>query len=373
MSVADKLKTIQTIKSDIKTSIINKGIEVGDDFTTYASAIDTIEANGPTIELKDITITENGVYTADEGEGYNNITVNVPDLNGSYEEGFTAGKQNQKELLENITITENGTYEKEDGYKKVVVNVEDNGYDFITELNYSEEDNERLNSILNQFVEDGIVLSKPDSPDYDKKKVVFATSDVTDFFHNDKLVYVPGDVLKLENSTRIFEGCKELVRIPTIDCEKLDSMTDAFYGCHKLKEINLINTNNLIQANCFFETYNLETINRFDCGKVDEFLTFNDSYNLKNVGGFVDFGKAFTREWKLDMQGAYKLSFYSAYDIADCIYDISGKGLECSVIFSDGVMWSKDFDGEYNPRKEQGYRETIAASLTYKGWIVTFS
>ena len=48
MSIADKLTTLQTIKSDIKTSILNKGVEVGDDFTTYADAIDSIETGGDT-------------------------------------------------------------------------------------------------------------------------------------------------------------------------------------------------------------------------------------------------------------------------------------------------------------------------------------
>lgn len=68
MSIADKLQTLQTIKTDIKTSILNKGVEVGDDFSTYANAIDSIEGGG---EITDDTIiktarvlyiTENGTY-----------------------------------------------------------------------------------------------------------------------------------------------------------------------------------------------------------------------------------------------------------------------------------------------------------------------
>lgn len=46
MSIADKLQTIQNIKENIKTSINNKGGNVGDDFTTYATAIDNIEGGG---------------------------------------------------------------------------------------------------------------------------------------------------------------------------------------------------------------------------------------------------------------------------------------------------------------------------------------
>lgn len=64
-----------------------------------------------------------------EGELYKTIYVNVPDLNGSYDEGYAQGKTDgineQKSKLESISITENGTYNKEDGYNHIEVNVAD--------------------------------------------------------------------------------------------------------------------------------------------------------------------------------------------------------------------------------------------------------
>ena len=64
-----------------------------------------------------------------EGELYKTINVNVPDLNGSYDEGYAQGKTDgineQKSKLESISITENGTYTKEDGYNHIEVNVPD--------------------------------------------------------------------------------------------------------------------------------------------------------------------------------------------------------------------------------------------------------
>ena len=64
-----------------------------------------------------------------EGELYKTINVNVPDLNGSYDEGYAQGKTDgineQKSKLESISITENGTYNKEDGYNHIEVNVPD--------------------------------------------------------------------------------------------------------------------------------------------------------------------------------------------------------------------------------------------------------
>lgn len=74
-------------------------------------------------QLISISITENGTYNREDG--YNEVVVNVPDINGSYDEGFTDGVTTQKSKLTSISITENGTYEKEDGYNKIVVEIED--------------------------------------------------------------------------------------------------------------------------------------------------------------------------------------------------------------------------------------------------------
>ena len=70
----------------------------------------------------DYTFTKN-LPTYGEGEIYKTINVNVPDLNGSYDEGKTDGVNEQKSKLETINITENGTYNREDGYNHIEVNV----------------------------------------------------------------------------------------------------------------------------------------------------------------------------------------------------------------------------------------------------------
>ena len=78
-------------------------------------------------KLETITITKNGTYN--RYDGFNKIIVKVPDLNGSYDEGYAQGKTDgineQKSKLESISITENGTYNKEDGYNHIEVNVPD--------------------------------------------------------------------------------------------------------------------------------------------------------------------------------------------------------------------------------------------------------
>lgn len=139
---------------------------------------------------KSVQFTANGIYTIDydadkySGLGKVEVEVNVPDLNGSYDEGYEDGKNDgreesynqgkqdgiaegysqgktegynegktdgytegkevgineQKSKLEGITITENGTYNREDGYNNIVVEVPDlNGsYDEGYDVGYSE-------------------------------------------------------------------------------------------------------------------------------------------------------------------------------------------------------------------------------------------
>ena len=86
------------------------------------------------VATQTMTIEANGEYRVTPNDGlYVDINVNVPDLNGSYDDGFNAGYEQgktdgineQKSKLESINITENGTYTKEDGYNQIEVNVPD--------------------------------------------------------------------------------------------------------------------------------------------------------------------------------------------------------------------------------------------------------
>ena len=83
---------------------------------------------------KRVTFTENGTYTIDYDPttytGLGNVEVNVNiDVDSYYNNGYSQGKTDgiseQKSKLETINITENGTYTKQDGYNHIEVNVPD--------------------------------------------------------------------------------------------------------------------------------------------------------------------------------------------------------------------------------------------------------
>lgn len=83
---------------------------------------------------KRVVFTENGTYTIDydptiyTGLGNVEVDVNI-DVDSYYNNGYNQGKTDgiseQKSKLETINITENGTYTKEDGYNHIEVNVPD--------------------------------------------------------------------------------------------------------------------------------------------------------------------------------------------------------------------------------------------------------
>ena len=83
--------------------------------------------------LREIVCVDNGEYNVKTSPGYIGmeevkIIVDVPieDIrNESYTQGYETGREVQKDLLEPITITENGTYTREDGYNEIHVDVPD--------------------------------------------------------------------------------------------------------------------------------------------------------------------------------------------------------------------------------------------------------
>ena len=125
-------------------------------------------------KLETINITENGTYTKEDG--YNHIEVNVPDLNGSYDEGYAEGERvgynqgktdgvnEQKNKLEPINITENGTYSKEDGYNEIVVAVPDLNGDYNEGYNQGKTDgiNEQKTKLESISITENGVYSKED-------------------------------------------------------------------------------------------------------------------------------------------------------------------------------------------------------------------
>lgn len=138
--------------------------------------------------------------------GFKRVEVNVPDLNGSYDEGYAQGKTDgineQKSKLESINITENGTYRKEDGYNEVVVNVPDLNGSYDEGYEQGQADVAANARVLN-VTENGNYLSKFSEPAI-PTLVTGRYADGTEFYSYAELtniVYNTG--IKVSENTKI--------------------------------------------------------------------------------------------------------------------------------------------------------------------------
>lgn len=112
----DNLNIIESVKTEIKTAIENKGVDMtGVSFPGYASKIGEITTSFVTVPLN---VSSNGTYTPSEGvNGYSQVNVNVPA---------------PQFVTETLNVNENGTYtpgQGIDGYSQVVVDVPISGWD----------------------------------------------------------------------------------------------------------------------------------------------------------------------------------------------------------------------------------------------------
>ena len=222
MIVYDKEQKEIVIPNGIgNINLFNNGVEAG----YNQGKIDGIEEQKS--KLESIIIFENGTYRKEDG--YNELFVNVPDLNGSYDEGYAQGKTDgineQKSKLESISITENGTYRKEDGYNEVVVNVPDLNGSYDEGYAQGQAD-VAANARVLEVTENGNYLSKFSDPVI-PTLVTGVYADGTDFYNYAEL----GNKVFNTNITVTQDSVVELWYKG--DNEKTDDGWNTIFGCAK--------------------------------------------------------------------------------------------------------------------------------------------
>ena len=223
----DNLNTIESIKTDIKSAIENKGVDMtGVSFPGYASKIGEISGGGGVKPSGSLEISENGVYDV---YSYASASVDVhPSIslsetyisNGSYNitgefNGgvITVDVPAPQFVTETLNVSANGTYnpgEGVDGYSKVVVDVPQSGWD-------QKSITEGTNIIINL-----------------DNSASFVASEV---FESNKTI----ETVNLPYATTVltfaFNNCKSLTQVSLPMCSYIDSY--AFYGCGSLTQVSL--------------------------------------------------------------------------------------------------------------------------------------
>lgn len=135
-----------------------------------------------------------------------------------------------------------------------------------------------------------------------------------------------------KSMNNMFGNCFDLKEVPLFDMSNVTSATQMFYNCSsKLITIPQFNTSNLVNAESMFLFCNrLATLPLLDFGKVKNVnMAFMLCFDLTNIGGFKDYGKAFTEktnsytEYTLDFQFSTYISHDSMMNIINNLYDLN--------------------------------------------------
>ena len=261
-------------------------------------------------KLETITITENGTYNREDG--YNEVIVEVPDLNGDYNEGYSdgviAGREEIITEQSDATITPQTVFKGEIGYgannEKIVGEFEYvDGFDF-GKIGYSQE----LSNEVNSVTAEKLAYSKQLYDEWDPNRI-----SAQGYFQFKKLVYAPNvDCSNIVNASSMFSNCSTLTTVPAlntsncqyfnymfnyctnlttvglIDTSSAKEMYYMFYYCSGLTSVPLFNTSNVTNMNnMFYYCSNLTSIPEFDTSNVT--IMKNMFYNCTNLTSVPQF------------------------------------------------------------------------------------
>lgn len=187
---------------------------------TYETTI--VECSSST-ELQELTITENGTYTAPEGAGYSPVKVNVPK---TVESGTLKSLLDETKSAYNLFAYYKGT------------NV-DNLIRF--------SDTSNVTTMTSMFSACSNITTIP----------LLDTSNLTDasymFYFCSNLPTIPLlDTSKVNTMPHMFAYCNKLTSIPELNTSKVTNMEQMFYNCYELTSIPQLDTSKVTNMNYMF-------------------------------------------------------------------------------------------------------------------------
>lgn len=321
MSITNEIERLQTAKANIKASIENKGVTVGDGtLDTYANKINAIETGGideyfsPTISAGTDINKSGWVNTLLKFRS----PLRIEGTDGSYM--FAKYPLSEFPEIDTSELTNTSWM-----------------YAYCTK---------------NQII-----------PNLNMSKV----TDANHMFYSSTVVINNLDTSNVINMNNMFAFCQNIKTLPDFNTSKATNLSYLFaYMMNLTKSPNIDTSNATNVASMYNQCFALTDIPELDFSKVDNsYWILYLSHNLKNLGGFKNFGKGFTtvREANsdynaLDMERASQLTHESLINIINKVYDIKSMGLETQRIRI----------GTTNVAKLTAEEIAIA---TNKGWTVS--
>ena len=290
-----------------------------------------------TCNLEDKSVTpsmgdrnNDGYIIIEEDEVYDGLSRVVIDPQTLYNEGVNE----QKSKLETINITENGVYSKEDGYNHIEVNVppkiniQEAGINFAYSTFTEVPEWADFNGVTNMARMFSNCKNLQTIPLID-------TSNATDmsnmFYECGHLQTIP--LLNTSNVTNMeymFFNCHNLQTIPLLNTSKVTNMDNIFSYCHKLQTIPQIDTSSAIDMNYMFHQcsslVSIPALNAQSLNIPSYYGVFGyvELPNLTDFGGFLNLKCSLTDDTNL--KRLPNLTYESCINVLNGLYDFTGNG-----------------------------------------------
>ena len=161
---------IKIVNQDKKVEFTSNGVYVIDYDSTLYTGLGKVEV--------EVNVETDGSYEEGYNEGY--LDGETDGYSDGLADGIADGIEQQKSKLESITITENGVYEKEDGYDEITVNVIDTNGSY--EDGYLDGKNDGIENAGEIIAENAQVLNITESGIYTTKYTKDEDVQVTGYF-----------------------------------------------------------------------------------------------------------------------------------------------------------------------------------------------
>lgn len=176
----------------------------------------------------------------------------------------------------------------------------------------------------------------------------------------------------ITNTNMMFSNCYSLKAIPELATEQVKTMESMFSNCYSLKTIPQLDTSNCTSVYSMFNGCTaLQSIPKLNFGKVNyASYLFQGCSSLMTVGGFEDYGKAFTQQ--AENFSNYTLDLYFTNIRHDGIMNIINNLYDLNLTYdvaNGGTLYKQKL--RLNSTAIRGLTDAEKAIATAKGWTIS--